>query len=108
MPRLLVNPGLPSAWEIPLRPGTNRIGRGNANDFTIADPSVSTSHCTIEIFDHTVVLRDLGSTNGTFVDRAPIQEATLQLGQTIQLGGVQMVFCEDQAVQAAPPSRPAV
>jgi hypothetical protein len=108
MPRLLVNPGSPSAWEIPLRPGTNRIGRGSANDFTIADPSVSTSHCTIEVSDHSVVLKDLGSTNGTFVNRAQIQEAILQSGQTIQLGAVQMVLSEDVAPQAEPIARPAV
>jgi len=108
MPRLLVNPGLPSAWEISLRPGTNRIGRGSANDFTIADASVSTYHCAIEISDGSTVLKDLGSTNGTFVNRTPVQETTLQLGQTIQLGGVEMVFCEDEVPLAAPASRTAV
>ena len=108
MLRLLVNPGLPSAWEIPLRPGINRIGRGSANDFTIADPSVSTAHCTIEFSDHTIVLKDLGSTNGTFVDRAPVQESNVQPGQTIQLGGVQMLLCGDEPLQAIVPPRPVV
>jgi FHA domain len=55
-----------------------------------------------------VVLKDLGSTNGTFVNRAPTQETILQLGQTIQLGGVQMIFCEDAVAQTVAAARPTV
>ena len=92
MPRLLINPGSPTAWEIQLKPGTNLLGRGFANDFKIEDPSVSGSHCQILLNQGNAVIKDLGSTNGTFVNRAPVQEASLQGGQTIHLGGVEMVF----------------
>ncbi len=95
MARLVVNPGSPAAWEIQLKPGDNFIGRGCSNDFKLTDPSVSGSHCQIHVSDNAVVLKDLGSTNGTYVNRAPIREANLQTGQSVQLGGVEMVFYSD-------------
>src|SRR5262245_40523196 len=98
MARLLINPGSPTAWEIQLRPGINLLGRGFANDFRIEDPSVSSSHCQISVEQGNVVIRDLGSTNGTFVNRAPVKEAMLQPGQSIHLGAVEMIF------QAGPPA----
>jgi hypothetical protein len=104
MARLVVNPGSPVAWDIPLKPGINLIGRGFSNDYKIADPSVSGSHCQISLTGQTAVLRDLGSTNGTFVNRAPVQEAVLQNGQTIHLGGVEMVFYSEPTVQQPVPT----
>ncbi len=92
MARLVVNPGTPSAWEIELKPGTNLLGRGFANDFKIDDPSVSGSHCQIIVQGDSAFIKDLGSTNGTFVDRAPVREAELQAGQIVHLGGVEMLF----------------
>jgi FHA domain len=95
MPRLLINPGTPSTWEIQLRPGSNSLGRGAANDFQINHPSVSGSHCQILLENGTAIIRDLGSTNGTFVNRAPVKEAALQIGQTIHLGGVEIAYQGD-------------
>ena len=77
MPRLVINPGTPSAWEVQLRPGTNLLGRGFANDFKIDHPSVSGSHAQIIVENGTVIIKDLGSTNGTYVNRAPVTETKL-------------------------------
>jgi len=113
MAKLLVNPGSPTAWEIQLKPGTNSLGRGVANDFKIEDPSVSGLHCQIVIGASGATIKDLGSTNGTYVNRAPVQEATLQAGQTVHLGGVQMVFQAEElepinlALTEIEPPRPA-
>lgn len=98
--RLLVNPGTPQAWEIVLQPGVNRIGRGEANDFQIPHGSVSGAHCEFVVTHTGVTLRDLGSTNGSFINRAPVREAVLQSGQHIQLGSVDMIF--EAAVPPAP------
>jgi len=100
MARLVVQPGSPAAWEIKLKAGTNSLGRGPANDFTLDDPSVSTSHCHILLDDQHAVIRDLGSTNGTFVNRAPVTETKLQPGHTIHLGGVEMLYYADAPVSA--------
>jgi hypothetical protein len=105
MARLVVNPGSTAAWEIRLQPGLNLIGRGSGNDFNIADPSVSSSHCQILVSEAGVMLKDLGSTNGTFVNHALAQEATLQSGHSIRLGSVEMVFYDDVPgpARAVPP-----
>jgi DNA segregation ATPase FtsK/SpoIIIE, S-DNA-T family len=103
-----VNPGSPTAWEIELKPGANTIGRGFANDFKISDPSVSTSHCQIIIDSGNVIIKDLGSTNGTFVNRAPVSEARLQAGQTVHLGGVEMLFQSDAPPRARIVQKPSI
>src|SRR5258705_6243835 len=95
MARLLVNPGSPAAWEIQLKPGTNLLGRGFANDFKITDPSVSGSHCQIVVENGQIVIKDLGSTNGTYINRAPVKEAVLNGNQTVHLGSVEMAFYSD-------------
>jgi hypothetical protein len=95
MNRLVVNPSRPDTWEIQLNHGTNHLGRGEANDFKIADASVSSRHCQIIVNDNSVSIHDLGSTNGTFVNGAPVQEHKLENGQTIRLGSVEMAFYTD-------------
>jgi len=104
--RLLVNAGTPQAWEIQLRPGLNRIGRGEQNDFVIPHPSVSGSHCEIIVSPGGVALKDLGSTNGTFVGGAKITEANLQAGQQLRFGQVDIVF--ESAGAPAPAPAPAI
>ena len=101
MNRLTVNPDRPDAWEIQLNEGTNHLGRGDHADFKIADGSVSGSHCDILVTSGDVSIRDLGSTNGTFIEGQPVQMAKLLEGQKIRLGNIEMVFHAD-----APPSRP--
>lgn len=112
MARLVVNPGSPAAWEIQLKPGANSLGRGQANDFQIAEPSISGSHCQIVLENERAIIRDLGSTNGTFVNRAPVKESLLQTGQTVHLGSVEMAFHSDAPapvrVGAAPVAPPGV
>ncbi len=112
MSRLVVNSGTPQAWEIQLKPGTNSLGRSDANDFTINDPSVSGSHCQILVNDSAVVLRDSGSTNGTFVGGSRVHERNLADGEAIKLGGVAMVFYSGTttptAIAATVPTPPPV
>ena len=109
MARLVVQPGSPTAWEIKLKAGANSLGRSPANDFKLDDPSVSGSHCQIVVDNGNAVIKDLGSTNGTYVNRSPVKEAALQPGQTLHLGSLELMFYSDApvaAVDAAPPSVP--
>ena len=100
MTRLVINPGSPAAWEIHLEPGANSLGRGQQNDFQITAPSVSGSYCQIVVDTAGVFIRDLGSTNGTFVNHAPVKESPLQPDQVIHLGNVAMALYSDST---APP-----
>lgn len=114
MARLVVQPGSPAAWEFELKAGTNSFGRGPANDVTLDDPSVSGSHCQIVMDNGKAMIFDLGSTNGTYVNGARVRQAALQAGQTIHLGGLEMMFHPDapgstgaaRAVPVAPPLPP--
>jgi hypothetical protein len=102
MSRLLIQGGASGTQEIVLKPGANRIGRNEQNDLSINDPTVSSFHCEID-FDHgTVIVRDLGSTNGTFINSVPIQQAILEPGQTLRLGSVELFFPPD--APASPPT----
>jgi hypothetical protein len=107
MARLVVNPGSPTQWEIQLKPGINSIGRAFSNDIKLTDVSVSSSHCQVVVEDGQVVLKDQGSTNGTFINHAQVQQAALQAGQTVHVGRVEMLF--DLAAPGSPlpaPSAP--
>jgi hypothetical protein len=61
------------------------IGRVNA-DVTIDDRTVSRLHCALEIAEDRIVLRDLGSTNGTMINNEPIQTSILESGSTFRIG----------------------
>ena len=88
------------------KPGTNLIGRGFANDFKIEENSVSGSHCEIVVSSGAVTIKDLGSTNGTFINGAPVNEAALEAGQSLRLGNVEMLFHSGQEQSVAAEARP--
>jgi hypothetical protein len=102
MPRFVVNPESPSAWQIELKPGLNTVGRADGNDFIIPDPSVSGRHCQILVDEAKTVLKDLHSTNGTYLNGAPVQESLLKDGQTVHLGSIKMIYFGGAGT--APPS----
>ena len=95
MAKLIIHSGTPQAREFELKPGANRIGRGEANDCQIADPSVSTHHAQVIVEGASVRIKDLNSTNGTFVNQTQVSEGILQPGQPLRLGGVEIVFQAD-------------
>ena len=61
------------------------IGRGNA-DITLNDSTASRLHCAVEVSDQEVFLRDLGSSNGTFVNDQLVAVAPLCDGSTFRVG----------------------
>ncbi len=83
--------GITLPLQLDLRTGRNTLGRAPTNDFGIPDASVSSFHCEIEVSESGVLVRDLQSTNGTFIDDRPVTEEVLPQGQILQLGTV--TFC---------------
>jgi hypothetical protein len=68
-----------------------RIGRGSEADLRIEDAGISRQHAEV-LLGREVVLRDAGSTNGTYVNGIQIGEATLRDGDVIRLGGTSITF----------------
>ena len=77
------------------------VGRVEDNTFQIADPSVSSHHCEVHLRGNEVFIRDLNSTNGTFINEARITESVLRPGQTLRLGQVELKL-EAEGATAAP------
>src|SRR5678815_3008098 len=66
------------------------VGRVEDNTFQIAEPSVSSHHCEVLLRGAEVIVRDLESTNGTFINGEKISERELKPGQVLRLGQVEM------------------
>jgi pSer/pThr/pTyr-binding forkhead associated (FHA) protein len=66
------------------------VGRIEDNAFQIAEASVSSHHCEIIKQGEDFLIRDLGSTNGTFIDGEKISEAILKPGHLLRLGQVEV------------------
>lgn len=63
------------------------IGRSeNATVRLVTDHWASRKHCTIEISDGKLVVRDLDSVNGTFVNGQRIHQACLERGDKLEIG----------------------
>lgn len=86
---LVVTPGL-ERQTIDLKIGSNIIGRSPDTDFSLTHPTISTMHCEMVLSDSGVILRDLESTNGTFINNEPVREAVLAPGQMVRLGDVEL------------------
>jgi S-DNA-T family DNA segregation ATPase FtsK/SpoIIIE len=81
--------GGPDAGQIvALRRGTHIVGRADSADIAIADPDISREHCAICVDNHGVSARDLGSTNGTWVNGSEILGVprNIEFGSFIRLG----------------------
>ena len=71
------------------------LGRGTDCDLRMVDAGVSRHHAELRVEDGQVVLVDLGSTNGTFVNGQPMRRVVLTDGTNVTLGRTTMVFHQD-------------
>lgn len=89
--RLLTVEGVPPGVVYAVE-GTSRIGRSDESDIVLNDPSVSRTHATIEIAAGRATLRDLDSTNGTFINGKRIRSQALRDGDELKLGNTRLRF----------------
>jgi pSer/pThr/pTyr-binding forkhead associated (FHA) protein len=82
------------------------IGRVEDNMFQIAESSVSSHHCEVLLRGSDVVIKDLNSTNGTFINGEQITESVLKPGQTLRLGQIELKL-DTGTPGSAPASAPA-
>jgi hypothetical protein len=76
---------------IELRPGINRLGRSPNNDVRLDHSTVSAHHCEVILGCGELSVRDCASTNGTFLDGAPVRQAVVAPGQTLRVGAVELL-----------------
>ncbi len=85
--KLVVVQGKPIGKEIPLRIPRLLVGRGAECQLRPTSELVSRQHCVFILGEDSLRLRDLGSTNGTFVNGHRITgEVVLRHGDTVQIG----------------------
>lgn len=92
--------------DIPLDSERISIGRRTGNDICLPYPAVSGKHAVVVTMTTGSVLEDLGSTNGTFVNRKRVAKYFLHDRDSIDIGRQKLVYCTDvNAVVAAAPRR---
>lgn len=79
-------------WTAPMSGDALSIGRQADNDLALDLARVSRHHARIERRGDAFILRDLGSTNGTFVAGKRVEEQILRRGDTFAIGGAQLVL----------------
>jgi soluble lytic murein transglycosylase-like protein len=90
----------------PLRGEITRIGRGDHNDIVFDDEEssvVSGSHLEVRLDGGVCRIRDVGSTNGTYLNGERIAEGVLEPGGTVRLGasGPELALAFEAAVSAS-------
>ena len=89
MPKLVVlSEGL-TGRSHELKVDKTTIGRMEDNSFQIAEQSVSSHHCEVLLKGNDVIVKDLDSTNGTYINGEKISEKVLKPGQILRLGNVE-------------------
>lgn len=78
-----------------LTPGESlRLGRGKSNDFVIADSKVSRFHAFLNVEEESVILSDLGSLNGTFINDSQISvPSPVHDGDVVRVGDCRISVC---------------
>ena len=71
------------------------VGRDETCDIRIMARTVSREHCAIEVEGDGVVLRDLGSTAGTYVDGSRVETIPLQDGMEVMVGPAVLKFYQN-------------
>ena len=84
-----------------LKADKTTVGRLEDNAFQIAEPSVSSHHCELSQRGTELLVKDLNSTNGTFINGEKVAEAVLKPGQILRLGQVEMRLESGAAAAAA-------
>ena len=74
--------------DLPLGDPTTTIGRGEECSLRIPLMSVSREHCEVSVDDDEVVVKDLASSNGTYVNNSRVNEMSLNAGDRLVVGPV--------------------
>jgi pSer/pThr/pTyr-binding forkhead associated (FHA) protein len=91
-PKLIVSHGDEPPSTVELHHEYTYLGRSEENELAIPEPSISNRHCVFILSGSDVIVRDLNSSNGTYVNGEPVPEAILRPGDNIQVGVIDIKF----------------
>ena len=80
--------GAQAGQVVPLKLGALRVGRGTECEVKIASASVSKVHANFHVTDDKLIIADLNSRNGTFVNGVRVQRQILKVGDKVMLHDV--------------------
>jgi transcriptional regulator with GAF, ATPase, and Fis domain len=92
--KLVVLAGPRTGETIPIDAGETTIGRDSTSQLSIPDHLMSRRHCLVTLTGDRFTLRDLGSSNGTYVNGIPIRERVLAHGDRIRAGDSVLLFLD--------------
>lgn len=78
--------------EFPMQKETVSVGRRPESDLRVPTADVSRQHCELVIEDDALIVHDVGSSNGTFVNGKGIDEVELKPGDQLRVGPVTFVI----------------
>jgi len=104
--QLVVVEGKARGSKITLNKNLVKVGKRESNDLVLPDKAVSRNHFEIEYQEDSFLLRDLASTNGTFLNGSRVKEAYLSPGDIIKAGNTTLEFVAfDEKVQIEPSAK---
>jgi pSer/pThr/pTyr-binding forkhead associated (FHA) protein len=89
---LIVRRGSNAGSRFLLNTDVVKAGRTQDSDIFLDDISVSRRHCTFTRSPEGTVVKDVGSLNGTYVNREVVDERMLQHGDEVQIGKFRLVY----------------
>jgi hypothetical protein len=74
----------------------NMLGREDLCDVVVDDRQVSRKHCLLEVWEQYVKIKDLDSSNGTFVNGVAVRDGFLNVGDQLGLGSYKLTLRKEQ------------
>jgi pSer/pThr/pTyr-binding forkhead associated (FHA) protein len=111
-PKLIISHGDGPPLAVELQHEYTHLGRAEDNELSLPEPSISSRHCVFILSGPEVMVRDLNSSNGTYVNGEQIAETVLRPGDNIQVGVIDIKFVpgvrrpklSQTSMAAAPPA----
>ncbi|MHB1986984.1 MAG: FHA domain-containing protein [Acidimicrobiales bacterium] len=89
---LVVKRGPDVGTKYVLGPEITRVGRHPESEIFLDDITVSRRHAEFSRQGSAYIVKDVGSLNGTYVNRERIEETVLASGDEVQVGKFKLVF----------------
>jgi DNA-binding NtrC family response regulator len=102
--KLVVVSGPDRGRSLALAPGRYVVGKAEGCELLLSDALVSRRHLEVDVDEHRVRVRDLGSSNGSHFEGARFEAITLGVGSSVTLGETELRLVDEGQAPAVPPA----